>query len=746
MKKQVDITEELHEMAIFLKNKFTSKENLLANGLEGDYKKMLTLSGSFNRHSLLEEIDLERDNSKAKKIAQAERNCFRYVPILKHKPKKVRHGEAISKLESEIIDLAEQENLRVEAKRQSDNLSFFKRKLAVQTRLVDPGRLPGKPPARHFDSEFLEKYKQKGLGQARQKMRQILLGNQTTSQATPVKIKPMFSLQNSPKTSEKSLSTKQDRSKSPLSQFHKFAQNRVYHIDPRPASEGKLTNHSGYNQSKFALFSHGNIRKDSNVPEKSEFSKLNVRDYAVDHSLEKLHSGKSLRMIRSAVSSGGSTPKRNMSQGKGAVSEYSFQDKQERVVGTESSNPEEHTWTQYARPTRPKNLTSAVIKQYNSEQQTKLLKRLEVRQQKQQQKMTILGGDASLHEKKQLDATISELERVRLAAFHQSRWVNELAYPSRKTDNFGMKDITADVSSAIDKVIELRVVGEVLDRSVRYHFYKTNTGKTFLAYSKDHEVNSMFKDMHRSLVPLDEVTKLKGQFAAGRDMIDHRDSATINKDRFIKGKVLQLYSELEKDTIPGILNFELADKIAQRFFSFTFKERSGGVQAEASQKWKVVQTQFAKIVDFKYLVGASLEDIVTFGLTRGVKMPSYKTIGIFDAVRGSSIKKYQAVCARDRFLKFCNDEDGKTPLIRAVESSRIEFIKQMLKDHQPVNHIDNHGKTALYYAIKRGEKEIVESLLLHRARFEDNKQIQYSRYLEQLEMEEICYYLRRVVI
>ena len=84
-----------------------------------------------------------------------------------------------------------------------------------------------------------------------------------------------------------------------------------------------------------------------------------------------------------------------------------------------------------------------------------------------------------------------------------------------------------------------------------------------------------------------------------------------------------------------------------------------------------------------------MEDIFTFGLLECVRMPPYKTIGVFDSVKASNIGKFRSVCQRERLLKFSIDTVGETPLIKAIGSSKVDFVREILKEKQPINHRDN---------------------------------------------------------
>ncbi|MEM1136590.1 MAG: ankyrin repeat domain-containing protein [Bacteroidota bacterium] len=93
-----------------------------------------------------------------------------------------------------------------------------------------------------------------------------------------------------------------------------------------------------------------------------------------------------------------------------------------------------------------------------------------------------------------------------------------------------------------------------------------------------------------------------------------------------------------------------------------------------------------------------------------------------------------SLTGQDTFLPIRNDT-----LLKAVQACDYSAVASVLKTDIKVNAVDQHGMSALHYAVICGNPEIVQLLLLHKANAQiyDNKgmlPIDYAKLFEQSEI------------
>lgn len=551
---------------------------------------------------------------------------FRCVSRVHERKKPTKHSELLRGQEREAGELANIEMIRMQTKKKVDGLSFFRRKISLESSLLNPTVVAPGIAGRNFDSQFTDAFRDSKVCAAAARLKKIMLGRGCSG-------------------------LPQSRSSDHVLEAGKSCS------EPKTrAQDRSLTKCASGSESVFYARTEKGRHRSFKVSADSPMKFLNDSSVQRDASRD----GSVHGILRDFE-------RRGEIEARGAL--------------------------------QPRNLSSEVLAVYRTRQKQRLVARMaESYSSAAGKKQTIIGSSEALHVRKQLDQAISEDERNRVAEFMTNLWINELVYPTYNTDMYGQKVITQDVSSNIAHQVRRKGLDQTLDKTLRYNFYRGFDAQSYLKYSKDYELNLIFKRMHRDVASIQEIRDLKAEMRPkkrrGVPMQPQEgpldDSAVLNEpvEENLARKALRIGTSLNKSTIPGMLTFELVEKIALKFTANVRNGASPEPRARPGAGWALLARKLEQVVEYRHLTDSALEDVLTFDLLQCVHMPAYKTIGIFDAVKASSGGKYRAICMRDRLLKFALDSDGQTPLIKAVEASTPEFIAEILADHQPINHVD----------------------------------------------------------
>ena len=576
------------------------------------------LSDSRRPNEIESLMNVQKGSASPAKRMRLNSTYFRCVSRVQERKKPTKHCELLRDQEREAGELANIEMIRIQTKKKIDGLNFFKRKISLESSLLNPTVVAPGIAGRNFDSQFAEAFNNGKLSTAASRLKKIMLGDR------PVQIPDRAGETN------KSASLRKARAQDfTLTKCASGSESVFYPSPEKPK-------HKSF---KLSTDSPMQFLNDSSMQ----------RDASRDCSVQ------------------------------GILRDY----ERKGVIEQRAEK-------------KPRNLSNEVLSLYRARQKKKLVGRMtDSYSSAAGKKQTIIGSSEAVHVRKQLDQAISEDERNRVSEFMTNKWINELVYPTYNTDMYGQKVITQEVSSNIAHQVRRRHLDQTLDKTLRYNFYRGFDANSYLKYSKDYELNLIFKRMHKDVASIGEIREAKAQICAKKgpacDEEGRRldDSGVFNQpvDEQAARRALRIGTSLSKSTIPGMITFELVEKVAHKFAANAqHPQRCEPVRAGAS--WARLVRKVEQVIDYKHLTSAALEDILTFDLLRCVHMPPYKTIGIFDSVKASSACKYRAICTRDRLLKFALDSDGQTPLIKAVEASTPEFISEILADHQPVNHVD----------------------------------------------------------
>lgn len=347
------------------------------------------------------------------------------------------------------------------------------------------------------------------------------------------------------------------------------------------------------------------------------------------------------------------------------------------------------------KPHKRCNSMSQVVNAYRKVRKTEIIQKInESRLNNADNKRTVIGSDMGVHKKKAKDFAVSEDDRVHLAAFMGNKWINELTYPTNFIDSYGQKIITPELDMVIKKTMNKLRVRQTIDKSIRYQFYRQSKGGANFRYSKDHELNLVFNRMHNQMVDLNQIKAMEDDYAqieASTYLFnsDEKIPEVVKKERKLRHATINVLKDLNKSTIPGMITFEILEKVTQKMYQAISSQNSKSKHNLIySGLWKKVRKAIDKMIEYKYLTNARMEDIDTFSLINCISMPPYKTIGILDAVRNSDCTKLRDVIQRDRLIKYCLDAEEQTPLIKAVGRSTPQFVKFMLDIRMPINHRD----------------------------------------------------------
>jgi len=88
---------------------------------------------------------------------------------------------------------------------------------------------------------------------------------------------------------------------------------------------------------------------------------------------------------------------------------------------------------------------------------------------------------------------------------------------------------------------------------------------------------------------------------------------------------------------------------------------------------------------------------------------------IWHYVSAGDLEQVAALLDTAKFSIDQPDEDGRTPLMWAVDKEHIAMATNLLKRGAAVNGRDSEGQTALHYAALQESKEMVQLLLEHGA-------------------------------
>lgn len=105
------------------------------------------------------------------------------------------------------------------------------------------------------------------------------------------------------------------------------------------------------------------------------------------------------------------------------------------------------------------------------------------------------------------------------------------------------------------------------------------------------------------------------------------------------------------------------------------------------------------------LIQKNLSTITFFGNI--VKHLAYNKV--LDAIQKNDIQELQSLCDQNYDFNFKN-QDGKTPLILAIEKENKNIIKILLSKNNP-NIQDSNGNSPLHYAVNKQNIEIIKLLL-----------------------------------
>jgi len=105
--------------------------------------------------------------------------------------------------------------------------------------------------------------------------------------------------------------------------------------------------------------------------------------------------------------------------------------------------------------------------------------------------------------------------------------------------------------------------------------------------------------------------------------------------------------------------------------------------------------------------------VMEFLFSRGVPMGGEDIKGwspLLAAVRASNWKCADFILAKGANIDYKNKKNGKTTLIRVADEGSPESVTWLVTHHANVNLRDSEGHTALYYALRRGDKGIATLL------------------------------------
>jgi len=247
---------------------------------------------------------------------------------------------------------------------------------------------------------------------------------------------------------------------------------------------------------------------------------------------------------------------------------------------------EDHTDSKQPR----RNLVGPVLKEFREVQKAKLIKRIsQSHMNEHSKKRTVLGSTTIVHEKNLLNSAVSEDERARLSMFMGNKWINELAFPNGERDCYGQKIITEAVNYAIERKIHKLQLRQTLDKSLRFQFYQKDVNYVNFKYSKDYEINTIFKRMHKKMVALDDINTIRQRVLDFEYTEFPEEEAIIYQKQKIEEPIKKMVSlilkDLTKEFLPGILNYELAYNVARRFI-LAIQPQNYVQRHKASKVWK----------------------------------------------------------------------------------------------------------------------------------------------------------------